>query len=88
LPASCSLLAAATTNTTTDTEAASATTAAEEGGTATTTAAGGGEFAGTTVTILSSIRDVEAERLSETWASFEAETDTTSSTRATTSKTT
>ena len=61
-------------DTTTDTEAASATTAAEEGGTATTAAAGGGEFAGTTVTILSSIRDVEAERLNEAWASFEAET--------------
>ena len=62
-------------DTTTDTEAASDTTAAaEDGGTATTAAAADGEFAGTTVTILSSIRDVEAERLNEAWASFEAET--------------
>jgi alpha-glucoside transport system substrate-binding protein len=35
---------------------------------------GGGDLAGTTVTILSSIRDVEAERLETAWAAFEAET--------------
>jgi alpha-glucoside transport system substrate-binding protein len=42
-----------------------------------TTTAGGegsGELAGTTVTILSSIRDVEAERLEASWAEFEEAT--------------
>ncbi len=38
------------------------------------TAAAGGDLDGTTVTILSSIRDVEAERLETAWASFEEET--------------
>ncbi len=56
------------------TEAATETTAA--GGSDTTAGGGegGGEFAGTTVTIMSSIRDVEAERLETAWAAFEAET--------------
>lgn len=56
------------------TDAATETTAA--GGSDTTAAGGegGGEFAGTTVTIMSSIRDVEAERLETAWAAFEAET--------------
>jgi alpha-glucoside transport system substrate-binding protein len=39
-----------------------------------TTAAAGGELAGTQVTIMSSIRDVEAERLETAWADFEAAT--------------
>jgi alpha-glucoside transport system substrate-binding protein len=38
------------------------------------TAAAGGDLDGTTVTILSSIRDVEAERLETAWAAFEEET--------------
>jgi alpha-glucoside transport system substrate-binding protein len=51
-------------------------TTAAEGGTDTTAAAGGGDkpFDGTTVTILSSIRDVEADRLEAAWAGFEEET--------------
>lgn len=39
-----------------------------------TTGGGDKPFDGTTVTILSSIRDVEAERLETAWAAFEAET--------------
>lgn len=39
-----------------------------------TSGEGGGDLAGTTVTILSSIRDVEAERLETAWAAFEEET--------------
>ena len=53
-----------------NTDAAAETTA----GGSDTTAAGGGDLAGTTVTIMSSIRDVEAERLETAWAAFEAET--------------
>lgn len=62
-------------DTTEGTDAASETTAAQ-GGSETTAAGGegGGELAGTTVTIMSSIRDVEAERLETAWAAFEAET--------------
>ena len=64
-------------DTTEGTDAAVETTAAA-GGSDTTAAEGGseggGEFAGTTVTIMSSIRDVEAERLEAAWADFEAET--------------
>ncbi len=40
----------------------------------TTAGGGGGDLAGTTVTIMSSIRDVEAERLEAAWAAFEEET--------------
>ena len=44
------------------------------GSTEATEAVGDKPYDGTTVTILSSIRDVEAERLDTAWASFEAET--------------
>ena len=64
-----------------DTGASATTAAAEEGSDTTaasegsdTTMAGDQSLAGTTVTILSSIRDVEAERLDAAWASFEEET--------------
>lgn len=56
------------------TAAAASDTTAAEGGSDTTAAAGGGDLAGTTVTIMSSIRDVEAERLETAWAAFEEET--------------
>jgi len=59
-----------TSDTTSNTDATEETSAA---GTDTTAAAGDQPFAGTTVTILSSIRDVEAERLNTAWESFEAE---------------
>ena len=62
----------ATSDTTTSDTATSDTTATGDT-TADTTATGDQEFAGTTVSILSSIRDVEADRLNEAWASFEAE---------------
>ncbi|MEZ5248321.1 MAG: hypothetical protein R2713_03600 [Ilumatobacteraceae bacterium] len=72
-------------DTTEGTDAAVETTAAA-GGSDTTAAEGGseggGEFAGTTVTIMSSIRDVEAERLEAAWADFEPRPASTSSTRA------
>jgi alpha-glucoside transport system substrate-binding protein len=60
-----------------DEEATTDTPTATTGGAETpdTTAAGGDKpFDGTTVSILSSIRDVEAERLEIAWAAFEAET--------------
>jgi alpha-glucoside transport system substrate-binding protein len=44
------------------------------GGTETTAAGGDKPFDGTVVKILSSIRDVEADRLEQAWADFEAET--------------
>jgi ABC-type glycerol-3-phosphate transport system substrate-binding protein len=69
-------------DTTEGTDASSETTAAAggtettaaEGGSDTTAASGEKPFDGTTVTIMSSIRDVEAERLETAWASFEEET--------------